>query len=197
MRSILCPSFVCQAFPSLRLEVTTCLLTAWCSCWRTYRLFLLWMTVPQVNLPCPGGNIASWSRTACLYWQALLLSQLTSISEAHTDIFYLRFCLVGDGHPTTEMEAACPTWQCFQQCILSFCVSDEVGLCIIHVSCPLEEALQRNRSRSEGRVEDHVIAAMHERLETPDSDKRPWEKYSSTVDGIVTVDLWVTSICIV
>ena len=56
MRSILCPSFVCQAFPSLRLEVTTCLLTAWCSCWRTCRLFLLWMTVPQVTLPVLVGT---------------------------------------------------------------------------------------------------------------------------------------------
>ena len=64
-----------------------------------------------------------------------------------------------------------------------------MGLCIVHVTCPLEEALERNRSRAEGKVDDHVIAVMHERLELPDSDKRPWEKHSVIVDGTALVDL--------
>ncbi|XP_076461157.1 L-seryl-tRNA(Sec) kinase-like [Babylonia areolata] len=65
----------------------------------------------------------------------------------------------------------------------------EAGLCIVHVACPLEEALQRNRSRAEDRVEDSVITAMHQRLEAPDSDKRPWEKYSASISGTSAADI--------
>ncbi|KAL8570407.1 hypothetical protein ACOMHN_035825 [Nucella lapillus] len=65
----------------------------------------------------------------------------------------------------------------------------DAGLCILNVSCPLEEALQRNRSRTEDRVGDNIITLMHQRMETPDPDKRPWEKYSATVSGTSVFDV--------
>ncbi|XP_070212118.1 L-seryl-tRNA(Sec) kinase-like isoform X2 [Littorina saxatilis] len=67
----------------------------------------------------------------------------------------------------------------------------KAGFCIMYVLCPLDEAMQRNRSRSEGRVEDHVILLMHVRLEVPDHRKHSWEKHSVTVDGTATVEVQV------
>ena len=57
------------------------------------------------------------------------------------------------------------------------------------MACPLEEALERNRSRAEDKVDDHVIVTMHERIEIPESDKHPWERHCIPVDGTATTDL--------
>ena len=81
LKSILCPGFIIQGFPSLRLEVITRLLIAWWSCHRTSKGFPLGMTVPPVNPPRPGRIIAIWFRTAYSTRQAWLILQLTSISE--------------------------------------------------------------------------------------------------------------------
>ena len=64
------------------------------------------MTVPPVNLPCPGRIIANWSRTAYSTRQTWLISQLTSISEGLSPIRHPGIRLVGDGRLTTELEVA-------------------------------------------------------------------------------------------
>ncbi|XP_025094466.1 L-seryl-tRNA(Sec) kinase-like isoform X2 [Pomacea canaliculata] len=63
------------------------------------------------------------------------------------------------------------------------------GLCILHLFCELEMALNRNAARSVGRVEEAVIRAMGERFEPPDSGKRTWEKHSLTLDTCTAIDL--------
>ena len=88
------------------------LLTAWWSRRRTPRGFPLGMTVPPANPPRPGGIIASWSGTAYSTRQVWLISQLTSISEGLSPIRHPGTRLVGDGHPTTELEVAYSRLRC-------------------------------------------------------------------------------------
>ena len=99
LKSILCPGFISQGFPSLRLEAMTRLLTTWWSCRRTSRGFPLGMTVLPVNLSRPGRIIASWSGTAYSIRQAWLILQLTSISEGLSPICHSGTRLVGDCRP--------------------------------------------------------------------------------------------------
>lgn len=65
----------------------------------------------------------------------------------------------------------------------------EIGFCILHLSCPVEEAMARNGMREENKVAEHIILTMHERFEVPDPAKRPWEKYSLTVSTETSIDL--------
>lgn len=82
------------------------------------------------------------------------------------------------------LQNQCATKLCFS-CIFS----DNQGLCILHLFCELEMALNRNAARSVGRVEEAVIRAMGERFEPPDSGKRTWEKHSLTLDTCTAIDL--------
>ena len=81
LKSILCPGFISQGFPSQRLEVITCLLTAWWSHHRTSREFGLGITVPPVNPSCLVRNIARWSGIAYSTRRAWLILQLIFIPE--------------------------------------------------------------------------------------------------------------------
>ena len=73
LKSILCPGFISQGFPSLRLKLIMYLLIAWWSCCRTSRGFPLGMTVPPINVPRPDRHITIWSGTAYSTRQAWLI----------------------------------------------------------------------------------------------------------------------------
>ena len=61
-----------------------------------------------VTLLCSGWNITVWSVTAYSTLQAWLIPQLTSISYGLSPFRHLGTRLVGEGHPTAELEVACP-----------------------------------------------------------------------------------------
>ncbi|XP_046362359.2 L-seryl-tRNA(Sec) kinase-like isoform X2 [Haliotis rufescens] len=56
-----------------------------------------------------------------------------------------------------------------------------LGFCEVHVDCPSDMAVARNKQRTLGRVEDNVIVTMATKMEVPDSAAFHWEKYSLSI----------------
>lgn len=60
-------------------------------------------------------------------------------------------------------------------------MADGLGFCEVHVDCPSDMAVARNKQRTLGRVEDNVIVTMATKMEVPDSAAYHWEKYSISI----------------
>ncbi|XP_071090107.1 uncharacterized protein [Haliotis cracherodii] len=56
-----------------------------------------------------------------------------------------------------------------------------LGFCEVHVDCPSDMAVARNKQRTLGRVEENVIVTMVTKMEVPDSAAYHWEKYSISI----------------